>query len=508
MKPQSIRVNIPLILLLITAFVLRSWGLELKPPHFDEGINGHFVTEIWKNGFYRYDPTNFHGPLYFYVLQLAELIFGRGLFAFRFVNGLISLGIVGLIAMHRRFFGNAALWAAWLVALSPAFVFYSRYAIHESLFVLLQVAFVYGYFSYREEKSQAAVIWMAAGVLLSVAVKETFFIFFGTWLIAVGLVRWAERFFSLDSLETQAGSSMPVTRSDVFSIVSLFAFIVLLLFSGFFMYPRGLVDMVAAFNVWAKTGTGASGHEKPFFYYLKLMSLYEWPFLLAMLVAPLALWIKGRSERILTLTGGGLFLAYSLIPYKTPWLILSVLWPLAFVIGFVVSRWDVLGTIKGIGLLRPAFKPLLLAAMLVAAYTMLRLNFRDYAASGEPYVYVQTTNQFKYAIDVLEARRAKFPEDLTMKILVLNRDPWPLPWVLDRYPNLQFGKAASADLGGADVILIDSVSRDAVISRLPGAYWEMPFKIREAYDNGSAFFAFEKFKGFVPSETPVLGAKP
>jgi hypothetical protein len=238
------------------------------------------------------------------------------------------------------------------------------------------------------------------------------------------------------------------------------------------------------------------------------MSLYEWPFLLAMLVAPLALWIKGRSERILTLTGGGLFLAYSLIPYKTPWLILSVLWPLAFVIGFVVSRWDVLGTIKGIGLLRPAFKPLLLAAMLVAAYTMLRLNFRDYAASGEPYVYVQTTNQFKYAIDVLEARRAKFPEDLTMKIMVLNRDPWPLPWVLDHYPNLQYGKATSADLGGADVILIDSVSRDAVISRLPGAYWEMPFKIREAYDNGSAFFAFEKFKGFVPSETPVFGAKP
>ncbi len=47
----------------------------MKPPHFDEGINGWFVDQMRKNGFYRYDPTNYHGPLHFYILFLAQVAF-------------------------------------------------------------------------------------------------------------------------------------------------------------------------------------------------------------------------------------------------------------------------------------------------------------------------------------------------------------------------------------------------------------------------------------------------
>ncbi|PYL67072.1 MAG: hypothetical protein DMF28_10005, partial [Verrucomicrobia bacterium] len=50
------------------AVFLRFFLLGIKPPHFDEGINGWFVDQVMKNGFYRYDPTNYHGPLHFYVL--------------------------------------------------------------------------------------------------------------------------------------------------------------------------------------------------------------------------------------------------------------------------------------------------------------------------------------------------------------------------------------------------------------------------------------------------------
>ena len=46
----------------------------MKPPHFDEGINGWFVDQMMKNGFYRYDPTNYHGPLHFYVLFLSQTL--------------------------------------------------------------------------------------------------------------------------------------------------------------------------------------------------------------------------------------------------------------------------------------------------------------------------------------------------------------------------------------------------------------------------------------------------
>ena len=53
------------------AAFLRLLLLGIKPPHFDEGINGWFVDQMTKNGFYRYDPTNYHGPLHFYILFLV-----------------------------------------------------------------------------------------------------------------------------------------------------------------------------------------------------------------------------------------------------------------------------------------------------------------------------------------------------------------------------------------------------------------------------------------------------
>src|SRR5678815_289526 len=67
-------------LILIVAALLRLWALELKPAHFDEGVNGYFVDEMTKHGLYTYDPTNFHGPLHFYVLFCAQTLLGRSTF--------------------------------------------------------------------------------------------------------------------------------------------------------------------------------------------------------------------------------------------------------------------------------------------------------------------------------------------------------------------------------------------------------------------------------------------
>src|SRR4051812_6597664 len=56
---------------------LRLLLLGIKPPHFDEGINGWFVDQMVKNGFYRYDPTNYHGPINFYFLFVCQTLLGR-----------------------------------------------------------------------------------------------------------------------------------------------------------------------------------------------------------------------------------------------------------------------------------------------------------------------------------------------------------------------------------------------------------------------------------------------
>src|SRR6266487_354036 len=87
---------------------LRFLLLGMKPPHFDEGINGWFVDQVVKNGFYRYDPTNYHGPLHFYVLLLFESLFGRNVWAIRLPVVLVSIVSVWLIFKFEPFVGRNA----------------------------------------------------------------------------------------------------------------------------------------------------------------------------------------------------------------------------------------------------------------------------------------------------------------------------------------------------------------------------------------------------------------
>jgi hypothetical protein len=96
------------------AALLRVLFLGVKPPHFDEGINGWFVDQMTKNGFYRYDPTNYHGPLHFYILFLSQTLFGRNVWALRhagragehFVH-LAPVQIPAVRRSHRRPAGGA-----------------------------------------------------------------------------------------------------------------------------------------------------------------------------------------------------------------------------------------------------------------------------------------------------------------------------------------------------------------------------------------------------------------
>src|ERR1700691_3216171 len=87
--------------ILLLALALRVAWLGIKPPHFDEGVNGYFVDQITYRGFYHYDPTNFHGPLHFYALFISQTLFGRSIWALRLPIALVSLGCVGMTLAYR-----------------------------------------------------------------------------------------------------------------------------------------------------------------------------------------------------------------------------------------------------------------------------------------------------------------------------------------------------------------------------------------------------------------------
>ena len=134
----------PWAIVALAAF-LRFLLLGMKPPHFDEGINGWFVDQMVKNGFYRYDPTNYHGPLHFYVLFLSQTLLGRNIWALRLPVVLISIFCVWLTLKFEPFVGrNVSRLAALAMAISPGFVFYGRYSIHEIWLQLFSMLFILG----------------------------------------------------------------------------------------------------------------------------------------------------------------------------------------------------------------------------------------------------------------------------------------------------------------------------------------------------------------------------
>lgn len=504
------RLRFGLFLLILVSAAFRFWDLGLKPPHFDEGINGHFVITIWRDGFYSYDPTNFHGPLFFYICHLGEILFGRGVESFRIMNAALSLGLVFSVYQLRQYLGRTAIAAAWILAVSPAFTFYGRYAIHETLFILGQVFFVYGRFMWFGQPSRRAMTWMAAGLVILIATKETFFIFVGTWIIAEFAIWFLERLEKSRNPWTRWSTLEPrekkKLRLEGVGIGFLSALILAALYSGFFEHTQGFVDFFRAFDFWSHTGQKGNGHEKPFFYWIQTMGRYEWAFLLGLVVAAygsICLRFENRKLRILLLVGIGQWLAYSLIPYKTPWLILNF-WPLAFLLLPSTGR----AVSKGMARTKYLFYFVLLALGAVAVSQSLSLNFEHYADSKEPYVYVQTTTDYSRVMDVLRKKLAQSPDVRNGSIIVMIQDPWPLPYDLSLYPKMRYVRIEELDrdksiLQDAALVLIDGNLLTGLKNIFPKKFGRMKFQLRDAYNAGWALFDYDMFQSVLPADVEV-----
>src|SRR4030042_5232013 len=67
---------ITLFFILILAFFLRAYLMDLRPLHSDEGVNFMFMDDIIKKGHYQYNPENYHGPTLYYLTLLPFYYFG------------------------------------------------------------------------------------------------------------------------------------------------------------------------------------------------------------------------------------------------------------------------------------------------------------------------------------------------------------------------------------------------------------------------------------------------
>ena len=171
-------------ILLVTAFLHFSL-LNVRPPHHDEGVFGFFVDQIRERGFYKYDPTNYHGPLHYYIMFISQTIFGRSIVSLRLPDVLISILSVYWLALFSPFVGRrAALISALAMALSPGLIYFGGFAFQEAFQVFYTILILWGLLGLWHEGTKKYLWAIGIGFTLNFLTKETYIIHIGCFILA------------------------------------------------------------------------------------------------------------------------------------------------------------------------------------------------------------------------------------------------------------------------------------------------------------------------------------
>lgn len=478
--------------ILVLAFALRIAWLDLKPAHFDEGVNGWFVDQMTRQGYYHYDPTNFHGPLHFYALFVSQTLLGRSEWALRLPVVLLSTACVAMMLAFRRYFDErACLLAAFAMAVSPGMVFYGRYAIHETwmVFFLLLIAWgLPGLWRFGERRYLWAVALGATGLVLT---KETYVIHLIAFLLAVPCLLAFEK---LSPSAAWRFGEWKISLRDTLTVAGVCLGLIIFFYSGGFLDWSSIPGLWETFGTWVHTGTAhKSGHEKEWYYWFQLLGRYEWPALAGFIAS---FWLlaphQPRIARYLAIAGLGALIAYSIIPYKTPWCLIALMWPFYFIFGLavvraaeVIDRWTfgVIAALLGVSSLGLA----------------LTLNFKNYTDDREPYVYVQTfpdANELLTPLRTL-ARRSPLNYHLRGHLVVAEQYPWV--WLLADFPRVDYPSFDQLpEPLDADFLVIDEPLVEQIEPLLRLDYYKFPIRLRGNSDNRAAVYLHTRtFAGLV-----------
>jgi uncharacterized protein (TIGR03663 family) len=369
------------------------------------------------------------------------------------VPAFFGIATVWLLLSLRRYIGAAgALAAAALVAVSPGAVYYSRYFIHEALFVFFTLGLVVAAARYYDTAQPRFLMLASASAALLFATKETAFISVGVLVLAVLLARWYVGFAGRDGrpLAESVAEKIRTAKSrgrarrgasrlapHVLGALALFLFIYVLFYSSFFTYWEGLGASQKTFALWSKRTSVE--HAKPFGTYVKWLLQQEGPILMLGGIGA-ACAVLRPSRRLFPFFAGawafGLLLAYSLIGYKTPWLVLSFIIPLAIAGGYAIEVADFwAGRFSGTRI--PAFI-ITCVALGVCLFQTVQLNFYHYDDEAYPYVYVHTRREVLQLTAEIDRLAALAGQGKQTTIAIASPDYWPLPWYLREYKRVGF----------------------------------------------------------------------
>ncbi len=474
--------------IIVLAMYLRFHDLGLRPMHADEATGARIAARQLETGEYIFNPVHFHGPTLAYSTIALSWFTGEKSWqdleagSLRFIAAIAGLLIVMVPMLWIRWLGHGpTLAAAALLSTSPILVYNSRMYIHENLLaaagLLALTLAILGWV--RQKRSY----WIAAGICLGLmaATKETFVISLIAWSLSIPVCYLI--------LRKQFDSNNLTRQSWIRPLCWMLAtgaIVAVLLYTNGLKHPKAVIDVIQTFFVY-KT---ESGHDKPIWYYIHLLlipkgglRLVWWEGAIALLALPglISAFRKGKSNLdiekrflILSLAASVIFhfLIYSLIGYKTPWL--------------MVFPWIQACLLAGMAFqVTPGYSRNWTTGMLVVLVIGLTLNSRQsLAVSGRfandqrnPYAYVPTSGDVP--------RLEKWLDDLEIKVGpleplgVVGKYYWPLPWYLRSFDSIGYWDNIEDSMTRMSVLFVMPAHFENANSVLKSTHVALPRGLRQ-----------------------------
>jgi uncharacterized protein (TIGR03663 family) len=471
--------------LIAIALALRLIDLGARPFHHDESQDAYFSWVFQTSGDYEYDPL-LHGPLRFYLTAGIYTLFGDSDFTARLAPALMGTSMVAIMYGLRNQLGRiAAFAAAVLLAITPSYLYFSRFAredIYIAAITLAMLVVAFRFFDVPRRWHPAA---FGALLAASFATKESTFITVfvaGSFFLVAIFVQgrraggWREGLV----VRRLLGVGWEPHAWGVAAFLGVYT----VLFTTFFTHPSGIYGLWTGLDYWlGQHGVGRGG-ESDVFYSVVLFG-HEWPVIALGIVGAVVAFRRPTLLRLFLVWAFVLSLiVYSWAGEKFAWLVLHPLLPLILLAGVGVQElWASRRTLPG--------KIALGAAALALAYSVYASALVNAIHPADPREFLVSTQSSTDVAD--EARRIvalSERRDGNLKILVDSAEGATFPWAW-YFRHLDVGyldlSAAGEPPADSDVIILTQGSNTRLQPTLTGYDGkEIDFRVWWVRDYGKA----------------------
>ncbi len=468
MNPKQTWIALVSIILMLGG-VMRLADLDRRPIHGDEAVNALKLGQLIEDGEYRYDSSDFHGPVLNFLTLPAAWIAGVRTTAelnaghLRIITGLAGLLLVLFLMLLKNELGYfPSVMAGLIAALSPAMVFYSRYYIMEMILVLFSLATIMAgrRYSRTRDVSWAIITGSCAGLMI--ATKETAIVMLAAMALALVILTW-KKGYRPNWLHWGLGAVAGIITT-------------ILLLTSFFTNPQALAEMLGAATSYAGKATVEGIHNQPVWYYLGLLIFHGgevgiWTEAPVLLLAGYGIWIirldplYSRFIRFLALYAIILLVLFSLIPYKTPWNLLPFYLPIIMLAGIGIDGlfwrygrdkyWTMLGATVAV-----------MALLSSQAYTA---SFVKHSSPVNPYVYAHPVADLPESMAEIQKLGMWVDGNQTqIDVIFPGNDYWPLPWYFRSWSNVAWRSGVTPDITTAPIFIVAPEIESALIDWLYG----------------------------------------